>query len=81
MTVKDDRCEGGRHYGCKCEDEGTYGTGFTLSYSDGKAVQEVLRRYQGELTSERESLQLVHEETWQVQKDINYIEGLAKLFD
>lgn len=29
----------------------------------------------------REGLQIAHEPTWEVQKDIDYITGLAKLFD
>jgi hypothetical protein len=55
--------------------------GFALTYNQGKAVQEALQRYKDGLAGDRESLQLIHEETWQVQKDIDYVEGLIKLFD
>jgi hypothetical protein len=55
---------------------------FVLTYDQGKAVQEILKRYLGEeLQSEQAALQFIGEDTWQTLKDISHIEGLASLFD
>lgn len=60
--------------------------GFKLSYNDGKAVQEILNRYVNEelrprLHTNNSFHGVEDDEDFQVSKDIDYIEGLAKLFD
>lgn len=58
------------------------GPGYWLDYNNGKAVQEILNAYKGELEEQKTAANRVDGElTWQLAKDIDYIEGLAKLFD
>jgi hypothetical protein len=56
-----------------------------ISYQDGKAVQEILRRYIGELKELDPGVISDDDDRTaysdQLAKDINYIEGLARLFD
>ena len=55
---------------------------FILSYDQGKQVQEILNRYIGEeLQPMIDNDELDDDSQADVQKDINYITGLAKLFD
>lgn len=71
-------------------DENADAMSYSLTNAQGRAVQEVLRRYIGEelkpqLEASDEARWSNPEETDEyvasVQKDIDYIEGLAKLFD
>jgi hypothetical protein len=57
---------------------------FTLTYNQGKQVQEILQRYRSQLIDER-SIVNQHspwpEQAAELTKDIEYIERLAKIFD
>jgi hypothetical protein len=65
--------------------EGPPAEGFHLTYDQGKAVQEILLRYlHEELEPDQKALFRVgdmEDSHDQLTKDIEYIEGLAKLFD
>lgn len=55
---------------------------FFLTEMEGKAVQEILKRYvTEELLRSKDTLLSIDEDTYQLDKDIDYITGLAKLFD
>lgn len=59
--------------------------GFVLGYDKGKQVQEILNRYVGEelmpRTNQWSPLWVDSEDAAEAQKDIDYITGLARLFD
>lgn len=54
---------------------------FFLSYENGKAVQEILNRYIGEELREKLKYAVSGEHIVELNRDIDYITGLAKLFD
>lgn len=59
-----------------------YWAKYHLTEQQGKAVQEILNRYVAELEEQKIAANRVDGElTWQLGKDIDYITGLAKLFD
>lgn len=58
------------------------GPAYVLNYNDGKAVQEILNRYVNEELRPRIGTMFEDEDyKASLQKDIDYITELAKLFD
>lgn len=64
--ARDDRCEGGSHYGCKC-------SGVLLETAHAAQIAEVLHRYLSDLYERRRAAEREYT------KDIDYITKLLKL--
>ena len=67
--------------------QSTYGLGripkgtMLLGIEQGKEVQDVLNRYRDELISQRVVLHNIGEDTFQIQKDIDYVGKLWNYFE